>query len=403
MLIIITFVISLLATCTTTQAWNSSGHQVVDLIAWSQLSEADQSAAVSLLKNHPRFEQHFLGRVPDNIWNASEAEKDQWIFAHAGTWPDIVRSKSDVVTREDVARFSRPTWHYINLHIFLTPADRDALASSLAGNRDIDPPADRDDRSMNIAQAISNSLRIIRDDNETRQNRSVHLCWLLHLVGDSHQPCHAGSLHSRIRFPEGDRGANKIPIRGGGGKLHGYWDAAILPVTTYNKVRSEAVKLSAKLRASKKANDPGANDLEPKTWLVESWNLSKALVYSQPIREAIAAAENAPKFERINLPAKYHSEAGGLSKFRAFQAGRRLAALLSGHLPQPSDSSRTVEFKEPVEEQSSEASKDEPADKRLWLNTKSGSRHNSTCEWFENTRGRFCTSDEGHPCGQCGG
>lgn len=387
-------------------AWNSSGHQVIDLIAWSQLSEDDQEAAVSLLKDHPRFEQHFLGRVPDNIWNASEAEKDQWIFAHAGTWPDIVRSKSDVVTREDVARFSRPTWHYINLHIFLTPTDRDALASGLAGNRDIDPPIDRDDRSMNVAQAISNSLRIVRDENASRQDRAVHLCWLLHLGGDSHQPCHAGSLHSRMRFPDGDRGANEIPVRGGGGKLHGYWDASILPPTTYNKIRSEAVSLSAKVKSVDAKNMP-PDDLEPKTWLVESWNLSKSTVYSQPIRDAIAAAENTPDFERINLPADYHREAGRLSKERAVTAGRRLAALLSGHLPQPSDSSSMVEFKEPIEEPMPDfgiADHNNETGMLYWLNSKSGSRHNSTCEWFKNTKeGRLCTNDEGHPCGQCGG
>ena len=39
-----------------------------------------------------------------------------------------------------------------------------------------------------------------------------------------------------------------------------------------------------------------------------------------------------------------------------------------------------------------------------WLNTKSNVRHNKNCRWFMNTKsGRCCNSDDGRPCGQCGG
>ena len=39
-----------------------------------------------------------------------------------------------------------------------------------------------------------------------------------------------------------------------------------------------------------------------------------------------------------------------------------------------------------------------------WLNTSSGSRHNSNCRYYENTsKGRSCGKKEGKPCGICGG
>jgi micrococcal nuclease len=39
-----------------------------------------------------------------------------------------------------------------------------------------------------------------------------------------------------------------------------------------------------------------------------------------------------------------------------------------------------------------------------WLNTSSGSRHNTACKYFENTkRGRLCDAGEGRACGICGG
>ncbi len=41
---------------------------------------------------------------------------------------------------------------------------------------------------------------------------------------------------------------------------------------------------------------------------------------------------------------------------------------------------------------------------RYWLNTSSNVRHNSKCEYFQNTRrGRFCSAGEGKACGACGG
>lgn len=43
-------------------------------------------------------------------------------------------------------------------------------------------------------------------------------------------------------------------------------------------------------------------------------------------------------------------------------------------------------------------------DQTHWLNLSSNVRHNRTCEYFAKTkRGRYCTADEGKPCGKCGG
>jgi hypothetical protein len=41
---------------------------------------------------------------------------------------------------------------------------------------------------------------------------------------------------------------------------------------------------------------------------------------------------------------------------------------------------------------------------KYWLNTSSGTRHNNSCIYFENTsKGEFCDEDEGTPCKVCGG
>lgn len=38
-----------------------------------------------------------------------------------------------------------------------------------------------------------------------------------------------------------------------------------------------------------------------------------------------------------------------------------------------------------------------------WITLKSGVRHNSRCRYYQNSKGRPCTKDEGRACKICGG
>ena len=44
-----------------------------------------------------------------------------------------------------------------------------------------------------------------------------------------------------------------------------------------------------------------------------------------------------------------------------------------------------------------------PVQTGFWLTKSSKIRHNSSCNYFENTRGEFCKENEGTPCSRCGG
>jgi hypothetical protein len=50
------------------------------------------------------------------------------------------------------------------------------------------------------------------------------LPWLIHLIGDVHQPLHTVARFDRLR-PNGDRGGNAIAMKSG--NLHSYWDSRI--------------------------------------------------------------------------------------------------------------------------------------------------------------------------------
>jgi hypothetical protein len=65
------------------------------------------------------------------------------------------------------------------------------------------------------------------DINKTTSEKALFARYLVHLVGDIHQPLHSVSLYNTT-FPSGDRGGNSLKIiilNGTSQNLHSYWDA----------------------------------------------------------------------------------------------------------------------------------------------------------------------------------
>lgn len=43
------------------------------------------------------------------------------------------------------------------------------------------------------------------------------------------------------------------------------------------------------------------------------------------------------------------------------------------------------------------------AEQTHWITTSSGVRHNKSCRWYKNSKGRPCGPTEGRACKKCGG
>jgi hypothetical protein len=55
-------------------------------------------------------------------------------------------------------------------------------------------------QELQIAQAVELCKRTLSDKGSVGADRAIALCLIPHLVGDAHQPCHAGSLStSKVR------------------------------------------------------------------------------------------------------------------------------------------------------------------------------------------------------------
>src|SRR3954468_10153115 len=304
-------------------AWNSPGHEIIALIAYEHLDDATRTKAIELLRAHPRFHDHFESFMPKEILRGDVREKDRGIFAHAATWPDLVRTSRGAVNREDVSAYSRPWWHFINEPVFLNDEERRQLEREIKVNRRREPPQSDDDEFMNIVQAIKNSARIVRDTSAPKEKRSVHLFWILHLVGDSHQPLHSVALYTTHRFRRGDHGGNYLDFQHSW-DLHGFWDEQ-----SWADESNEAHQvLAADLDRSRKLADFGkkaATVLEADSWIDESIELAKRYAYTKEVLQKVAAREGHCHLGPLELPASYKIEAENIAERRAVEAGYRLA------------------------------------------------------------------------------
>lgn len=307
-------------------AWNSAGHEIIAIVAYDHMDPAAQAKALDLLRRHPRFEQHFRDAMPYELRKAAPAEQDLWTFAYAATWPDVVRSVSDRVSRDDVNRYNRPNWHYVNEPVFLNEADERALRPTLTFNRDRVPPADRDFRDMNIIQALKNSTRILGDPSAAAELRAVHLCWLLHLGGDAHQPMHSSALVTSGRYPEGDHGGNYLHYQHDY-PLHAFWDNVLSSEESYDVVRRSAAMLQQNQKLAA-AGAQAASALDPGAWIDEGCLLAKQYAYSPEVVAKIARRENHPHLGDLNPSPQYEIDAENVAEQQGVNAGHRLAALL---------------------------------------------------------------------------
>ena len=87
--------------------------------------------------------------------------------------------------------------------------------------------------------------RIVATENNA-ERKAIALAWLLHLVGDIHQPLHTVQLFTS-EYPKGDRGGNEICVRvtqeGRPMDLHRFWDSVVTSSQTLTRLRNYATAL----------------------------------------------------------------------------------------------------------------------------------------------------------------
>jgi hypothetical protein len=309
--------------------WNETGHKVVALIAWEDLTPKARAAVAELLSHHPRYEKDLLPDAPESPHAAGGAdETGRHAFAVASTWPDMVRGQGHPMH----AAYNHPVWHYINI-----PFEDGAPATPASERAPAEPgPA-------NIVEALEHCTRELKDPATPAEQKAIDLCWIAHLVGDIHQPLHAATRYSP-QFPHGDTGGNSAmvlrdpPFPNSEANLHFVWDALA------GQFRSESIDryLATGLRADpaharQRLIPAGQSPTDFAAWARDSHALAVEHVYLNGKLEVAAGRKGGPTTQPApGLPPGYVKDAERLAMTRIATAGYRLADVLNSILdPKP--------------------------------------------------------------------
>ena len=289
----------------TAHAWNRAGHMTSAVVAYQVLlKESPQTIkkAVAILKDHPYYKKTWEPRLAEK----RAEDRDLYLFTMAARWPDDAR---------DDPKFHHFNWHFINLPY--------KPVGEPKGIRTPEPEAN------NILRAYQQNLDILKKQTSTPSERSMALAWLMHLVGDVHQPLHTATLFSK-QFPRGDRGGNVFFIRVEPGtsviSLHQFWDDLILGSQNFQTVKNRGTALRARPEFAKgKLNELEEASFEK--WAAESFQLAKEAVYRNGKLRGSASRNDAPV-----LPADYPKTVQPLAERRLVLAGYRIAQVLEKNL-----------------------------------------------------------------------
>jgi len=291
-------------------AWWDCGHHVIASIAFDKLKPEERALFLDLLKHHPRYAEDFT--VPDALKD-DELTANRWRFGAAAYWPDVARR---------FPTLSRPSWHYqLGATLTIGPADQLEVPATPGP---LPTSATLATQDLHIEQAVLLARKALVNPRQPKAEKAIALCWLLHLYGDGHQPCHAGSLYTAETFPEGDRGANSIRIRDSM-SIHAIWDSKLGEKSTPEEIRKRTLEIASDWELMLFALEK-SKSTHPRAWLHEGRELARRYVY--PV-EVLALLPGARKNDRgaVELPPlseKYHADADRIARQQAAIAGTRL-------------------------------------------------------------------------------
>ena len=242
-------------------AWGKTGHRTIGAIADTHLSGIARAQIQQLI--------------------GVETLDD------ASTWPDDMKSNPDPFWQKTAS-----PWHYVTvggLTYDRAPPEGDAL------------------------EALKFFAKLIRDPRSSVDQRQLALRFIVHIVGDLHQPLHNGR--------PGDRGGNEVKVKwfGRDTNLHAVWDSALV-----DEIDLSFTELAARLRRHTTSADVVKYwEPNPRVWIAESVQ----------VRETVYPA-------KTDLSYDYVYQHTPMVELRLKQAGVRLAAYLNELFATPIPDSR---------------------------------------------------------------
>jgi nuclease S1 len=207
----------------TVQAWGYTGHRLVATLAFDHLTNKAKQEVTTLLEG---------GTLAD-----------------AANWADEVRPQ----------RPETETWHYVDIPL---------TTSSYDPERDC-PKGDC------IVAVIKAQKKILADKGKPRLQRQEALKYLVHFVGDLHQPLHCADNN--------DEGGNKLMVQFNGQptNLHYVWDTGLIKASGYSEMEY-LTRLREKIQAVNKKSLREIVEENVEDWTREIHEIGTEQVYPIP-------------------------------------------------------------------------------------------------------------------------
>jgi hypothetical protein len=292
-------------------AWDAVGHMAVAYVAYQHLNLTTKNRVHELLKLHPDYHRWFAEIPP----GTSQRDKRLMIFMIASRWADRIKSESGYTDDGTDSGFHpdgdtsvqnigysdhlrHKYWHFVDIPFSQDGTKLPAIPT---------PNAETQIRAF----------RTVLASNESDQLKSYDLVWLVHLVGDVHQPLHAATRVSSSD-PRGDGGGTLVKLCAAPcpDELHAFWD----------RILTTSSSLGTAIRVGNGLPDADPTLVRKKDaadWIHESFEAAQQSVYITPI-----ASGDGP----FRITPAYRSAAKELAKKRIALAGVRLANLLNDEL-----------------------------------------------------------------------
>jgi hypothetical protein len=259
------------------------GHETITRIAYANVTPRTQAAVRRLLAETPRLD------TPECPATTIEG---------ASTWADCVKPLKG---RDGKSRFGYAyNWHFQDVNICQPFTLEEACKD---GNC--------------VSAQITRNAAILKDRRASAKDRAQALVFLIHFVGDLHQPLHAGEKH--------DKGGNDVAAVYGTYSpkrfnLHSVWDG-----TLAERAITSGPSLVRRYPAADKRRI-AAGTVED--WSRESYQVSHDVVYAS----ALGGDPCAPSPARVTLDQATIERIVPVARLEVERGGLRLAKLLDGAL-----------------------------------------------------------------------
>jgi hypothetical protein len=264
-------------------AWGFEGHEIVAAIARGYLTP----------------------QVREKVDQMLAADQDTLtphdMLAEA-TWADRYRSGHP----------ETGDWHFVDIEL-----DHPDLQSACFGFPAANPASQGPAHDC-IVNKVSEFTQELADPATAATERLLALKFLLHFVGDMHQPLHDSDNH--------DKGGNCVLVSLGGPRavnFHRYWDTTVVQGLGEDPQAAADLLIRRITPENKTAWEKG----EPQSWALEGFEIARKVAYTIGSKSGCA-----PDPSPLSLPPGYDQTARDTAAVQLEKAGVRLAAVLNGAL-----------------------------------------------------------------------